>query len=65
VPVDQADFHKWAHGLADAGAAAYKAAQSKNLDQILEASGTVSDACLACHEKYRETPKQPDDRCMP
>jgi hypothetical protein len=65
VPVDQADFQKWAQGLADAGAAAYKAAQAKNMDQMVEASGTVSDACLACHEKYRETPKQPDDRCMP
>ena len=25
----------------------------------------VSDACAACHEKYRDTPKQPEDRCIP
>jgi predicted RNA polymerase sigma factor len=65
VPVDQEDFQRWAQGLADAGAAAYKAAQSKNLDQMVEVSGTVSDACLACHEKYRDTPDAPKDRCMP
>lgn len=65
VPVDQADFQKWAQGLADAGAATYKAAQAKNIDQMVEVAGTVSDACLACHEKYRDTPKAPDDRCMP
>jgi hypothetical protein len=65
APVDQADFQKWAQGLADAGAAAYKAAQSKNIDQMVEVAGTVSDACAACHEKYRDTPKQPADRCMP
>jgi hypothetical protein len=65
APVDQADFQKWAQGLADAGAASYKAALAKNIDQMVEVAGTVSDACAACHEKYRDTPKQPEDRCMP
>jgi len=65
APVDQEDYKKWAQGLADAGAAAYKAAQSKNMDQMVEVSGTVSDACAACHEKYRDTPQQPKDRCIP
>jgi hypothetical protein len=64
APVDQEDFKKWAQGLVDAGAAAYKAAQSKNMDQMVEVSGTVADACAACHEKYRDK----DDlkmRCIP
>ena len=65
VPVDQEDYRKWAANLADAGAAAYKAAQSKNIDAMVEVSGTVSDACAMCHEKYRDTPKQPTDRCIP
>lgn len=56
VPSDQEDFKKWAADLAVAGEAALKAAQSKNLDAMLEVSGTVSDACAACHDKYRETP---------
>jgi hypothetical protein len=65
VPVDQEDFRKWAANLADAGAAALKAAESKNLDAMVEVSGTVSDACAMCHEKYRDTPNQPTDRCTP
>ena len=65
VPTDQEDFRKWAANLADAGAAAYKAAQSKNMDQMVDVSGTVSDACAMCHEKYRDTPNQPADRCTP
>ena len=64
VPNDQDDFKKWAANLADAGAAALKAAQSKNLDAMVDVSGTVSDACAMCHEKYRDTPNQPMDRCM-
>ena len=60
VPLDREDFRKFAAGLADAGLAAYKAAQSKNLDAMVDVSGTVSDACAACHEVYRdkEDPKR-------
>jgi len=64
VPLDREDFRTFAAGLADAGKAAYKAAQSKNLDAMVEVSGTVSDACAACHEVYRDK----DDvkhRCIP
>jgi len=56
VPLDQEDFRKGAQGLADAGKAALKAAQSKNLDAMVDVSGTISDACLFCHEKYRDKP---------
>ena len=54
APVDAEDFRKYAAGLADAGKAAYKAAQSKNLDAMVDVSGTVADACAACHEVYRD-----------
>ncbi len=64
VPLDRDDFKKFAAGLAEAGKAAYKAAQSKNIDNMVEASGTVSDACSACHEIYREKPDN-KDRCTP
>jgi cytochrome c556 len=52
--VERDDFKKYAQGLVDAGMAAYKAAQSKNLDAMIEVTGTVSDACAACHEVYRD-----------
>ena len=64
VPLDQANFRKFAQGLADAGEATYKAAKSKNLDAMVEVSGTISDACLACHEKYRDVPEG-KMRCVP
>ena len=63
VPLDQADFQKAAQGLIDAGQATLKAAQSKNLDAMVEVSGTVADACAACHEKYRDK-EDNKDRCM-
>ena len=64
VPLDRDDFKKYAQGLADAGQAAYKAAQSKNLDAMVEVSGTISDACAACHMVYRDQPA-PKERCIP
>jgi hypothetical protein len=64
VPNGNDDFKKWSADLAAAGEAAYKAAQSKNLDAMVDVAGTVSDACSACHEKYRETPSGDiKDRC--
>jgi hypothetical protein len=66
VPVDQEDFKMWAANLASAGAEALKAAQAKaDIDAMIEIGGTVTDACAACHDKYRETPNQPADRCTP
>jgi hypothetical protein len=64
APTDQEDFKKWTQGLIDAGAAAYKAAQSKNMDQMVDVSGTVADACAACHEKYRDK-EDLSMRCIP
>jgi hypothetical protein len=62
VPVDREDYRKFATGLADAGRAAYKAAQSKNLDAMVDVSGTVAEACSACHEVYRDKDDN-KDRC--
>jgi hypothetical protein len=64
VPLEQGDYRKAAQSLADAGLAAYKAAQSKNLETMVELSGTISDACAACHEKYRDVPAG-KMRCVP
>jgi hypothetical protein len=65
VPVRRADWMKYVQGLREAGRAAYKAAQSKNQDAMVEAAGTVSDACSACHDVYREKQSGPQDRCLP
>ena len=66
VPNDQEDFKKWAADLAAVAKDVETFAKAKtfNQDKIDELTGKLSDACANCHMKYRETPKQPDDRCM-
>lgn len=64
VPTDQEDFRMWADNLRTAGGEALKAAQAKNLDAMVDVSGTVSDACAMCHEKYRDTADNAQ-RCTP
>ena len=62
VPVNDEQYRQGADALVAAGRAAYKAAQSKNLDAIVEVSGRVASACASCHEPYRDL-KNPADRC--
>jgi hypothetical protein len=62
VPVTNADWPKLVQGLRDAGRTAYKAAQSKDQDKILDAADKLTTACANCHEKYREKPNLAD-RC--
>ena len=50
---DQGDWIKDAKMLVDAGAAAYKAAQAKNLDAIVALNQQLYSACVTCHEQYR------------
>ena len=64
VPLDRADFRKFAAGLRSAGQAALKAARSKNMDNMIEVSGTVSEACENCHSVYRDKPDL-KNRCIP
>jgi hypothetical protein len=62
VPIRNADWAKFVQGLRDAGMKAYKAAQSKNQDNILDAADAMATACANCHDKYREKPTLAD-RC--
>jgi cytochrome c556 len=64
VPLDRADYRKFVQGLADAGKETLKAAQSKNMDNMVLASGTLADACAACHDVYRDKAGVMD-RCIP
>ena len=65
APVGRADWIGDVQKLREAGRAAYKAAQKKDRDAIVEVSGTLSDACSACHDVYREKKAGPQDRCLP
>jgi hypothetical protein len=64
VPLDREDFRKAIIGLDQAGQAAYKAALTKNQEQVIEVSNQVTEACLACHEVYRDK-EDNKDRCIP
>ena len=65
APVQRADWVKFTAGLRKAGLDAYAAARKKNTDAIVEVAGTVSDACQACHDVYREKKGGEKDRCLP
>ena len=62
VPINNPDWPKFVQGLRDASMEAYKAAQSKNMDNILTAAGDLSTACSNCHDKWREKANLAD-RC--
>jgi hypothetical protein len=65
APVQRADWVKYSQGLREAGLAAYKAAQSKSEDAMVDVSGKLADACAACHDVYREKKGGVADRCLP
>jgi hypothetical protein len=65
APVARADWIKFTADLRKAGLAAYAAAKKKNTDAMVDVSGTVSDACQACHDVYREKKGGVKDRCLP
>jgi hypothetical protein len=62
VPMNNPDWSKFVQELRDAGMKAYKAAQSKNQDKMVEAADTLSAACASCHKRWREKPRLAD-RC--
>ena len=72
VPVDREDWVQYTTELVEAGKAAYKASQSRNQDAVIEVSNQLADACLNCHDHYRDkpggTPADPSNkaaRCTP
>ena len=64
VPVNSPEWAKFVQALRDAGMTAYKSAQAKNQDKVLDASDAVTQACYNCHNRYREKAGGIADRCM-
>ena len=72
VPVDRPDWIKFTQELADAGRAAYKASQTRSQEAVSDASNQLADACLHCHQVYRDKrsgnaadPSNQAARCVP
>jgi hypothetical protein len=62
VPMDNPDWSKFVQELRNAGMKAYRLAQTKDQDKMIEAADTLSAACAGCHRKWREKPRLAD-RC--
>lgn len=56
VPVDRPDWIRFSQEMAEAGRAAYRAAQTRKQEAVSEASNQLADSCLHCHEIYRDKP---------
>jgi hypothetical protein len=67
VNVEDADWIRFVADYREKSLAAYEAALTKDLDAMVDASGNLSDACLACHRVYRREPTRgdPKERCIP
>ena len=62
APVRNPDWAKFLQGLREAGMKSYQAAKAKDQDKILDAAEAMTNACSACHDKWREKPNLAD-RC--
>jgi hypothetical protein len=56
VPIDRPDWIQFTREMAEAGRAAYRASQSRNREAVIEVTNVIADACLRCHEIYRDKP---------
>jgi hypothetical protein len=67
VNVEEADWTRFVDDLREKSVAAYEAALTRDQDAMVDASGNLSEACLACHRVYRREPTPGDatQRCIP
>jgi cytochrome c553 len=54
VPVDDPDWIRFTKEMADVGRATYRASQTRNQEKVSDMSGDVADACLHCHQVFRD-----------
>jgi mono/diheme cytochrome c family protein len=58
VPIDRADWKQYTNALMDVGRAAYKAAQSRNVDTVVKVADQLNETCANCHKVYRDGAKE-------
>lgn len=51
--VQSPSWRAHAQNMSDAGVAAFRAAQAKNLDQLIAANGKLVESCEACHKEFK------------
>ena len=62
VPMTDPAWATFVQQVRDSSMKAYKAAQAKDQDKMIELSEKVSAACAGCHRKWRDR-KTPANRC--
>ena len=62
APITDPDWTKFVQEVRDVSMQAYKAAQAKDQEKIVDLSETVSASCAHCHRKWRDR-KTPANRC--
>ena len=50
---DQGDWIKYSRMMLEAGSAAYKAGQAKDMDGIRAVNDQLYNSCVSCHQQYR------------
>ena len=58
----EADWRKWAGAMSDAGMAAFKATEAKDMKALVAANSQLVDACEGCHKAYK--PNIPSEGIM-
>jgi cytochrome c556 len=48
-----AGWQKWSRAMSDAGLAAIRASQEKNMDALVAANGQLVEACEGCHREFK------------
>jgi len=54
VPVNDPDWIRFTKEMAEVGRATYRAAQTRNQEKVSDITGDLADACLHCHEIFRD-----------
>jgi hypothetical protein len=49
----QQDWKKWARAMSDAGLAAFKASENKDIKALVAANSQLVEACESCHKQYK------------
>src|SRR5580658_328650 len=68
VPVNDPDWIRFTKEMAEVGRAAYRASQTRNQEKVSDITGDVADACMHCHQVFRDklrrgrTPADPSNK---
>lgn len=54
VPVNDPDWVRFTKEMAEVGRAAYRASQTRSQEKVSDISGDVADACMHCHQVFRD-----------